>query len=133
MPLDDVFEAYRASRAPGVHTGVVCHAPFVSLNFSQNGTVTSCCYNRSEVLGSYPADDVAAIWNGPRARAFREAFVRRETARGCELCFHQLRSGNFGGVLMRNFDRFATDPGYEPRRDVDAPRVLEFEIANTCN
>jgi MoaA/NifB/PqqE/SkfB family radical SAM enzyme len=133
MALLEAFEAYGATRAEGVNTGVLCHAPFVNLNFSQNGTVTACCYNRQEVLGVYPSDDVASIWNGRRAREFRDTFLRHEPTRGCELCFHQLRSGNLGGVLMRNFDRFSTDPGYEPRRDMAAPQVLEFEIANTCN
>jgi MoaA/NifB/PqqE/SkfB family radical SAM enzyme len=133
MPVHEVGEAYRLTRARGVNTDVLCHAPFVSLNFGQNGTVTSCCYNRRTVLGRYPEDELAAIWDGHRARAFRDAFLQDAAVEGCGLCFHQLRVGNFGGALMRQFDRFAVEEGYQPRRDVSMPRVLEFEIANTCN
>ncbi len=34
---------------------------------------------------------------------------------------------------MRNFDQYSGDSDYRPAVDAEAPRVLEFEIANTCN
>jgi MoaA/NifB/PqqE/SkfB family radical SAM enzyme len=129
----DVLGAYNATRGPGVSTRVPCHAPFLSLNFEQSGRVTACCYNRRYVLGTYPRHSLRAIWTGARARSMREAFLNDLEAPGCNLCFHQLDSGNFGGVLMRNFDAYSRDPDYRPEVDPSTPRVLEFEIANTCN
>ena len=133
MTTPDVLQAYNASRDAGVDNGVSCHAPFVSLNFAQNGQVTACCYNRRYVLGTYPDQSVREIWTGAKARSLREAFLRNAEAPGCELCFHQLKNRNFGGVLMRNFDRYARDPAYRPGVDPSTPRVLELEISNTCN
>lgn len=127
-----ILEAYDASRDSGVDRSVLCHAPFVSVNFSQTGEVTSCCYNRSFVLGRYPDQTLEEIWHGRPAQALRTAFLEQSPARGCDLCFHQLASGNFAGVLMRNFDRYGTD---RPDRTaaVASPRVLEFEISNNCS
>jgi MoaA/NifB/PqqE/SkfB family radical SAM enzyme len=133
MPQPEILESYRASRDQGTNTRVLCHAPFVSLNFEQSGRVTACCYNRDFVLGTYPEQSVAEIWAGGKARILREAFLEDKNAPGCDLCFHQLESRNFGGVLMRNFDRYGRDKKYRPEVDVSTPRVLEFEISNTCN
>ena len=133
MSSNDILADYRATREKRIDQSVLCHAPFLSLNFEQNGHVTACCYNRSYILGTYPEQSVREIWKGAGARALREAFLRNEEAPGCELCFHQLNSRNFGGVLMRNFDQYSGDSDYRPDVDAEAPRVLEFEIANTCN
>jgi MoaA/NifB/PqqE/SkfB family radical SAM enzyme len=133
MWSNDILADYQASRDQRTDRSVLCHAPYVSLNFEQNGNVTACCYNRSFVLGTYPRQSVSEIWNGASARALREAFLDNEEAPGCDLCFHQLQNRNFGGVLMRNFDQYSEDPLYRPALDPTSPRVLEFEIANTCN
>jgi MoaA/NifB/PqqE/SkfB family radical SAM enzyme len=126
-------EAYHASREPRADRRVLCHAPFVSLNFEQNGRVTACCYNRKFVLGTYPEQRLDEIWAGQAARELREAFLKDAEAPGCDLCFHQLKAGNLFGTLMRNFDRYSGGPGYTPELAVAAPRLLEFEISNTCN
>jgi MoaA/NifB/PqqE/SkfB family radical SAM enzyme len=133
MLSSETAAAYGASRDPGVDPRVLCHAPFVSLNFDQSGRVTACCYNRFFVLGTYPGQSVREIWTGERAQALRQAFLRDAEVPGCELCFHQLASGNFAGALMRNFDRYSGEAGYGPGLDMAAPRILEFEISNTCN
>jgi MoaA/NifB/PqqE/SkfB family radical SAM enzyme len=133
MSWNEILAEYDQSREWLTDTSVLCHAPFVSLNFEQNGRVTACCYNRSFVLGAYPEQSVSEIWSGASARALREAFLRNEEAPGCDLCFHQLKSRNFGGALMRNFDQYARHAGYRPELAVSAPRLLEFEISNTCN
>jgi MoaA/NifB/PqqE/SkfB family radical SAM enzyme len=133
MTWKEIHRAYDASRDPQTDKSVLCHAPFVNLNFEQNGHVTACCYNRSFVLGTYPEQSVDEIWSGARARALRGAFLRKAEAAGCELCFHQLRSRNFGGTLMRSFDDLSHHAGYEPIAEPLVPRLLEFEISNTCN
>ena len=73
---------YDASRAPGTDLSVLCHAPFLSLNFDQSGRVTACCYNRDYVLGTYPAQTLQDIWTGPAAQALREAFLTGAHAPG---------------------------------------------------
>ena len=134
-----MLAAYQRSRAPGVDRSVLCHAPFASLNFDQSGQVTACCYNRHFRLGSYPEQSIREIWTGAPAQALRAAFLAGEQAPGCDSCFDQLRSGNFSGALLRNFDRYGAARGIDPAgsgRGATAARqlpiVLEFEIANTC-
>jgi MoaA/NifB/PqqE/SkfB family radical SAM enzyme len=135
MPTDFAVTRrnYDASRAPGTDVSVLCHAPFVSLNFDQTGRVTACCYNRDYVLGTYPQQTLQDIWTGPAAAALREAFLTGAHAPGCDVCFDQLRGRNFPGVLMRNFDRFSVGQPPAGTGPQGPPLVLEFEISNTCN
>lgn len=133
MLPDHHIQDYRASREPGTDQSVLCHAPFVSLNFERSGNVTSCCYNRFVVLGTYPTQSLEDMWNSETARGFRKDFLENREVPTCALCFHQLGSGNFAGTLMRNFDAFSTGHGYAANEIMPYPRVLEFEIANTCN
>ena len=129
----ELLSGYSDSRRPAADRTVLCHAPFVSLNFEQTGMVTACCYNRKIVLGRYPEQSVREIWTGDRARQLRETFLEHREAKGCEICFMQVASGNFAGTLMRSFDKFSESDGYRALLDMPAPIVLEFEISNTCN
>jgi MoaA/NifB/PqqE/SkfB family radical SAM enzyme len=133
MIAPEILAEYRALRSFDTHQSPLCHAPFVSLNFDQTGRVTACCYNREFALGTYPNQSVHEIWTGPGARALRDAFLKEEEARGCDLCFHQLKTRNFPGVLMRKFDQYAKRKCDRVELNGAAPRVLEFEISNTCN
>jgi MoaA/NifB/PqqE/SkfB family radical SAM enzyme len=132
MTSADLLSAYNASRARATDKSVLCHAPFVSLNFDQSGNVTACCFNRHYVLGTYPAQSLHEIWTGAPARALREAFLTNSYAPGCDRCFDQLKSRNFAGTLMRNFDPYGTRRPTQSVDGADMPLVLEFEIANTC-
>jgi MoaA/NifB/PqqE/SkfB family radical SAM enzyme len=109
-------------------TSVVCHAPFISLNFEQNGNATACCYNRSHVLGTYPEVSVSEMWFGGKANELREAIRALDFGKGCELCLVQLQSRNFTGTRMLQFDHLAGGPNGR-----EYPRVMEFEITNVCN
>ncbi len=133
MIESETITRYNASRGPHTDTSVLCHAPFVSLNFDCIGRVTACCYNRRKVLGVYPDRSLREIWTGAEARAMRESFRHNRETAGCNLCFHQLHAGSFDGALMRSFDKFSSDEGYSPTPEPRTPRVLEFEISNLCN
>jgi MoaA/NifB/PqqE/SkfB family radical SAM enzyme len=117
----------RSSRAD---TSVVCHAPFLSLNFEQNGNATVCCYNRTHVLGTYPDVSVSDMWFGGKADELRQSLKELDFSQGCELCLVQLQSRNFAGTRMLQFDHLATKPRAAGR---EFPRLMEFEITNVCN
>jgi len=132
--LDDaVIRDYQSARPIGVDRSVLCHAPFTSLNFEQNGQARVCCYNIRAPLGTWPAASVKEMWEGAQAVALRRSFLEGTTATGCDLCFDQLRDRNFGGALMLNFDRLSLTDDYRPELQPHAPRVVEFELSNTCN
>lgn len=134
------FNAARRVRDPRT----LCYAPELSLNFDQTGQVTSCCFNRSYVLGTYPNDSIEEIWTSKRLDRLRTALRRNDLSLGCQQCEKMIRAGNDEGVLISHFDDFApladdrspiarlfgrgTD-----RETVDRPAVFEFEISNTCN
>ncbi|MEO8482879.1 MAG: radical SAM protein [Acidobacteriota bacterium] len=132
MPSSEVLKAYDASRDAGTDVSVLCHAPFLSLNFDQSGRVTACCFNREYVLGTYPEQNIDEIWRGQPAAELRRAFHEGSVAPGCDRCFHQLESRNFSGALMRNFDRFSKRGKGRAANVEGPPLVLEFELSNTC-
>ena len=132
---------YNQSRDSKV-TGKLCHAPFVSMNFDQSGKITACCYNRKEVLGIYPIINLVEAWKGEQAELFREKFTESTIANGCSLCSIQINAGNYGGTRAAGFDRYFKQKKESifdsvlqkfGKKTIDFPKVLEFEIDNTCN
>ena len=116
------------------HKDTLCHAPFTNMNFAQNGDATACCYNRTHVLGTYPANNVDEMWHGQKAQELRAYLKANVLPAGCEPCALQLLSRNFGGLRARSFDYVAS--AKYPEKDgrfVPKPQMMEFEISNVCN
>ncbi len=125
------LEAYSKTRDPS-KGGQLCYAPSVNLNFEQNGNATACCYNRRFILGRYPKDSLQDIWNGDRVQELRELLRNNDLSKGCQLCEEQLLAGNFSGLRARSFDRVVDHPQAKTSNAL-MPRIMEFEISNTCN
>lgn len=83
---------------------IFCHAPFTSMNFEQNGNITACCYNRSDIIGTYPDDPIKDIWYGQKADELRECMKESNLPAGCEICGIQFQSKNFGGLKAQLYD-----------------------------
>ena len=125
-----------------------CYAPFISMNFDQTGSITACCFNRKQVLGTYPHNSVEEAWNGRPMRELRKALVNNDLSKGCEQCGKMLDEGNFESVLIRHFDdhaglsEFLKKPAV-PKRFFSRwknekpnglmPVMFEFELSNHCN
>lgn len=129
----DRFRAY-------TDKSLICHAPFVNLNFEQNGNITACCYNRKEVLGRYPQHSIADAWYGEAAETLRSYITQNDLRGGCSACGELLQAGNFGGTKALFYDEYAPRPKNPlnllfPNRNraLKAPKVFELEISNTCN
>ena len=132
-----------------VHRRFTCNAPWRSMYFGIANTVTMCCYNQSEKLGLYkPGVKLLDIWHSDKAKKLRRQFSTNTMAEGCVRCAHQIKGGNYEGLLSLKYDSNITPIPYDtnPRiwqklkeltgRNIyepDFPEVLEFEIANTCN
>lgn len=134
------IEKYNALR-PVQARDKVCHAPSVSLNFEQNGNVTACCFNRTDVLGRYPDQTISEIWNGLAIHQLRKNIAQKKLDGGCKLCGILLESGNYQGTKAIHYDEYAIPQGKMEKlksfvglKDKSTmPRVFEFEISNTCN
>ncbi len=124
------YNAFRHCKNPSIF----CHAPFTSINFAQNGDVTVCCYNRQHILGTYPENSLQEIWTGDSAAKLRALLRHNTLPNGCWICTEQFRSRNFGGMRARFYDHFAEETYGGVEGDITPwPKVLEFEITNTCN
>jgi MoaA/NifB/PqqE/SkfB family radical SAM enzyme len=134
-----IINAYNETRAVNAR-GLLCHAPWVSINFEQNGNMTACCYNRKHVLGSYPKTSIKEAWEGEKLNELREYIKANDLSGGCSACGDVLNSGNFNGSKAKYYDEYATVQQrnglfgfFKKSKQLFTPRVFEFEIANTCN
>lgn len=119
-------------------SGLLCHAPNVSLNFEQTGNANACCYNRTFVLGKYPEQSVNDIWFGSKAEELRDHMRKNDLSHGCQICHKQLESRNFLGVHARHFDDYKASrksfiQKLTGKSTMDMPQCMEFELENTCN
>lgn len=135
-----VLEQYAHARS-GTYKSIVCHAPFVNLNFEQNGNVRACCYNTKDILGSWPQQSIREIWFGAAAHKLRQHIRRNELGGGCTECGKMIVAGNHQGVRAHYFDEYAPDTlstrvhyfRNKLNAHVNYPRVMEFELSNECN
>lgn len=137
------IKAYNNTRIPLVNKSVVCHAPWQSINFTQNGDATVCCYNKDYVLGTYPTHSLHDMWFGDIAKRLRAEMRQNPLPDGCQNCALQIQSENYASVHARHYDFHSDHPmkhwikkvkNYSKQRKYLAyPRVMEFELSNTCN
>ncbi len=131
---------------PNINKSVLCHAPFVNINFEQNGNMTACCFNRKHVLGTYPDSTIMQAWTGRKAEELREFILANDLGGGCNGCETLLASGSFYSSRSLLFDYYATPENkmqklgnvFSPKASLAKkfpafPKSIELEISNTCN
>ncbi|MCZ2393636.1 MAG: radical SAM protein [Chitinophagales bacterium] len=120
------FKKYNKIR-PNGSKKLFCYVPFNSLTFSFRGKVYACTYNRDVVLGTYPQNTLEEIWNGENANLLREYMRNNDLSFGCQHCEYFFDKEKFSNLKPLVFDK------YSDIEDIHYPRVLEFEMSNTCN
>lgn len=136
----ETLSAYNQSRNCN-NKKIVCHAPFVNLNFEQTGEVRACCYNFKHVLGKWPEQSLMQIWTGQKLASLKGFIADNNLGGGCIECGKMIASGNYQGVRAKYYDEFATNPFTEKLQNlkqrfmgiVAMPKVMEFELSNECN
>jgi MoaA/NifB/PqqE/SkfB family radical SAM enzyme len=136
----DTLMSYNESRFI-TNKNIVCHAPFVNLNFEQNGNVRACCYNTTHILGKWPEQTIKQIWQGRKIAELKKYVLENDLGGGCAECGKMIASGNHQGVRAKYYDEFGFVSATEKvKRFLTAdsakyvyPKVMEFEISNTCN
>lgn len=103
----------------------ICHAPFTNLFFGYDGKIGVCCYNRLNILGTYPETGIIDAWNGDILKELRSKIKRYDFSGGCYCCQVQLVEKAYNTILARNYDYFVPDIRY--------PKSMEFELSNRCN
>ncbi len=125
--MNDVLSEFEKTRwVQG--SNKICHAPFISLNFDQEGNIRACCYNVIHPLGKFPTHTIAGALGSANTQALRKAIDESDFSKGCYNCEQQLLSKNYYSVHARHYDLPILKLPVE-----SVPRVLEFEISNICN
>lgn len=103
-----------------------CHSAEKGLFFGLRGRVYSCCFNKTHLLGTYPEQSIAEIWQGHAVAAQRQALRVGDLSLGCAACLDGVKARNLDAVPLRLYDRFAAD-------NAGMPAKMDFELFNTCN
>lgn len=121
----EIIKGYNKIREKS-KTGLICHAPFRSIFFSEYGQVLACFYNKKIPLGKYPDNSVLEIWNGSKIKELREYLKHDDLSFGCEDCRRYLLFKNYFAVGAWKYD-------YLPISGSDYPTSMDFQISNICN
>jgi MoaA/NifB/PqqE/SkfB family radical SAM enzyme len=138
MENREIISQYNEHRKIGARSKI-CHAPFSSINFEQNGNMTACCFNRVNILGKYPENTIEEAWKGENANLLRKKIDNLDLSGGCKLCGILIKSGNYKGSKAIYYDEYAQDYRFDKLNNLfginpkHLPKVFEFEISNTCN
>lgn len=136
-----LIKEYNEQRKRGAEH-LLCHAPFTSLNFEQNGNVTACCFNRFHILGNVSKDSIQDTWYGEPANKLRNYIRGNNLNGGCQACSQLLEAKNFKGSKAIYYDEYARsslkEKGLKALQNIGLPykgmpRVFEFELSNKCN
>lgn len=121
----------------------LCHAPSYSMHFAKNGLVSACSYTRFMPMGRYPEQNLNEIWFGEQAEGIRKQMRTAEFPAGCSVCAADADAGNFGQMRAVLYEQCARSPvdkwkskvknWMAERRYAEYPRVVSFELSNTCN
>ncbi|MBI5178600.1 MAG: radical SAM protein [Nitrospinae bacterium] len=88
----------------------VCSAPWVTADIREDGNVYCCCAH-TEILGNVKERSFDEIWNGPKIKAIRAAFIRGEMKgciqSGCPSVFDYFKVGpqSYSSLLLDNLLR----------------------------
>lgn len=105
--------------------GTPCHAPSNSMYIGIGGMITACCVNRTYLLGRYPMQSLEQAWFGQARKDLETSIAAGDLGKGCQVCYHAIRSGNYAGLSARVYDGLSSTTNY--------PRKIDFELSNKCN
>lgn len=102
----------------------ICNAPFTSMYFRPDGTITPCCFNTEFIYGKYPENTVKQIWNGKEIKALRKAMLHNNLSHGCRVCEQHLINHNSEAAGFHQYSYLKIKKN---------PTKLELELSQKCN
>lgn len=100
-----------------------CLAPWSSMSFNIDGTVSVCCYNR-KTNASIVGKTIKEVWNGVAFETLREHVEQGDLSYDCQTCLDKLNSGSLTNLKARDYDAYEKSSW---------PQIMEFCLENTCN
>ena len=120
------IKQYNKDRLFGAKS-LFCYNPFINLFFDTYGNGIACCRSHKTILGTYPNNSIKEIWNGEKINVLRKHMLNNDLSYGCDYCKLQLNSKRYQAIPSLNSEEYATTS------NIEYPRIIEFELANTCN
>lgn len=101
-----------------------CFAPWTSMSFNIDGTVTACCLNRKSSV-SIESRTIDEIWNSEAFVSLRNHVKSNDLNYDCQICLSKIQNNNTESIKARDYDKYAPISSF--------PKVMEFALENTCN
>jgi len=89
--------------------------------------VLACNYNSLVMLGMYPEKNLHDIWFSSTGHTLKKHMEHNDLSYGCEYCANFINNSKFSGLKPQVFDK------YSDYKKNQYPKVMEFEMLNTCN
>lgn len=105
-----------------------CFAPEKSLRFNHSGHVLACCFNRGNILGTFPEQSIESIWFGHKRKQLNNALKNNDFSLGCQSCKKEIECGNREASGVSQYDYLKNQIAYQ-----DFPTMMDFELGSTCN
>jgi MoaA/NifB/PqqE/SkfB family radical SAM enzyme len=128
-PIDKKnYKSYNKFRPEGPKK-LFCYVPFNNMTFSFRGRVLACAYNQKVELGRYPNQSLTEMWfNSEMGNKLRDHMEHNDLSFGCKHCKYFLDNQKFSGLKPLVYDKYS-----DYKKTKSFPKVLEFELSNTCN
>lgn len=131
-------EIDKSKLSRGLTTGApFCAAAHVGMYFNHDGSVSACCYNREQIFGIYPDQNINDIWGSIVRRSLCTLLQNNDLNYGCQQCYNQYTAGNVTGMLAARYDYIWNNHLTEAERNINPalllPKTAEFEMGNICN
>jgi len=124
MKIDnDTYKAYKEITKN--YYKYLCHAPFNTLSFKENGDVTACCYNSDNFCENLNNKNIFEIINSKDRKLFQKNIKNHILPSGCSVCSNHFQNYDFKNIATLWYPQKINRNGF--------PSNLEFKISNHCN
>ena len=103
----------------------ICKAPYNSIYISGNGSVTTCCFNRTDVLGNIYETPLKDILNNSKTKELKDTIKQGIYPKGCEICKKHVENKNKANSGIITYEKFPVQKGFLS--------IIELELSYKCN
>lgn len=101
-----------------------CIAPWTSMSFNIDGTVTACCLNRKTSV-SIEGKTIKDVWESKEFQELRNKVRKNDLTYDCQICLEKINNNNIESLKANDYNKYTPISNY--------PKVMEFCLENTCN
>ncbi len=103
----------------------LCKAPFSSIYISGDGSVTPCCFNRTDIFGNIYETPLKEILENSKITEFKNSIENKKFPVGCKICKKHLEENNKSNSGIATYEHFPVQKKFLS--------VIEFELSYKCN